>query len=228
MWQLLARLARQLPAEAAHQLAVETLRWQLGPRLAIESGPIDLAVTLGGVTFPNPVGLAAGFDKNAEVYNIIKNADKYGINVDQVSVNFKKNVKRSRDVSARLSKGIEFLMKKNNVVHINGVGRLITNDKIEVQNGNNKKIIESENIVIATGARPRSFPGMKFDGRRVISSKEAMSLESPPDKMIIIGSGAIGCEFAYYFNEFGTQVHLLEMEDRILPNEDLELSLIHI
>ena len=162
--------------------------------------------------------------KNAEVYNIIKNADKYGINVDQVSVNFKKNVKRSRDVSARLSKGIEFLMKKNNVVHINGIGRLITNNKIEVQNGNNKKIVESENIVIATGARPRSFPGMKFDGRRVISSKEAMSLESPPDKMIIIGSGAIGCEFAYYFNEFGTQVHLLEMEDRILPNEDLEIS----
>ena len=78
-------------------------------------------------------------------------------------------------------------MKKNKIMHISGVGRLITKNKIEVQNGNNKNVIEAENIVIATGARPRSFPGMEFDGSRVISSKEAMLIESPPEKMIIIG-----------------------------------------
>ena len=162
--------------------------------------------------------------KNAEVYHIIKNADRYGITVDQVKVNFKNNVKRSRDVASRLSKGIEFLMKKNKITHIKGRGKLTSSNKIEVKERNKINIIEANNIVIATGARPISFPNMLLDGRRVISSKEAMMLESPPKKMTIIGSGAIGCEFAYYFNEFGTQVHLLEMMDHILPNEDPEVS----
>lgn len=162
--------------------------------------------------------------KNAEVYHIIKNADSYGVTVGQVKVNFKKNVKRSRDVASRLSKGIEFLMKKNKITHIKGIGKLINKNKIEVQKGNKKETVEANNIVIATGARPRSFPNMELDGSRIISSKEAMILESPPKKMIIIGSGAIGCEFAYYFNEFGTQVHLIETMDHILPNEDSEIS----
>ncbi len=134
--------------------------------------------------------------KNAEVLHIIKNADRYGITVDQVKVNFKNNVKRSRDVASRLSKGIEFLMKKNKITHIKGRGKLISSNKIEVKERNKINIIEANNIVIATGARPISFPNMLLDGRRVISSKEAMMLESPPKKMTIIGSGAIGCEFA--------------------------------
>ena len=84
--------------------------------------------------------------------------------------------------------------------------------------------IEADKIILATGARPKSFPGMEYDRNRVISFKEAMILDSPPKKMIIIGSGAIGSEFAYYYNEFGTEVHLIEMMDRILPVEDSDVS----
>ena len=163
--------------------------------------------------------------KNAEIYHHIKNAGTYGIMVEKVSVDFKKNIKRSRDVSNRLSKGIEFLMKKNHISHISGTGKLTSNTTLEVKNGKKTEIIEAHKIIIATGARPRSFPGMEFDGKRVISSKEAMVLDAPPKKMIIIGSGAIGSEFAYYYNEFGTEVHLVEMMDRILPVEDLDVSI---
>jgi len=162
--------------------------------------------------------------KNAEVYNLIKHADKYGIKVEKFKVDFKSNVKRSRDVSARLSKGIEFLMKKNKVTHVKGTGSLVSPTSIAVKKGTRTETIEAKKIIIATGARPRSFPGMGFDGNRIISSKEAMTLEKPPKTLTIIGSGAIGIEFAYYFNEFGTRVHIIEMMDRILPNEDIDVS----
>ena len=162
--------------------------------------------------------------KNAEVYNTIKNADKYGIKVDKISVDFPANIKRSRDVSNRLSKGIEFLMKKNKITHIHGMGKLTSKTTIETTSNKKKEKVNAKKIIIATGARPRSFPGMKIDGKRVISSKEAMVLDAPPKKMIIIGSGATGSEFAYYYNEFETEVHLVEMMDRILPVEDLDVS----
>jgi len=162
--------------------------------------------------------------KNAEVYHYIKNADTYGINVGKVSVDFKKNIKRSRDVSNRLSKGIEFLIKKNKITHIQGTGKLTSKTSLEVNNKQKTDTIEADKIILATGARPKSFPGMEYDRNRVISFKEAMILDSPPKKMIIIGSGAIGSEFAYYYNEFGTEVHLIEMMDRILPVEDSDVS----
>jgi len=162
--------------------------------------------------------------KNAEVYHTIKNADTYGINVGKVSVDFNKNIKRSRDVSNRLSKGIEFLMKKNKITHITGIGKFTSKTTLEVKNGNKKEKVEADKIILATGARPRTFPGMELDGKRVISYKEAMILDAPPKKMIIIGSGAIGSEFAYYYNEFGTEVHMIEMLDRILPIEDADVS----
>ena len=162
--------------------------------------------------------------KNAEVYHYIKNADTYGINVGKVSVDFKKNIKRSRDVSNRLSKGIEFLMKKNNITHIQGAGKLISKTSLEVKNKQKKITLEADKIIIATGAHPLKIPGIGLDGKRVISYKEAMVLETPPKKMIIIGSGAIGTEFAYYFNEFGVEIQLIEMVDRILPVEDSDVS----
>ena len=162
--------------------------------------------------------------KNAEVYHTIKHADMYGIKVENVSVDFKKNIQRSRDISNRLSKGIEFLMKKNKITHITGIGKLTSKTSLEVKNKQKTDTIEADKIILATGARPRSFPGMEFDGNRVISFKEAMILDSPPKKMIIIGSGAIGSEFAYYYNEFGTEVHMIEMLDRILPIEDADVS----
>ena len=162
--------------------------------------------------------------KNAEVYNTIKNADKYGIKVDKLSVDFPANVKRSRDVSNRLSKGIEFLMKKNKITHIHGMGKLTSKTTIEMTSSKKKEKVNAKKIIIATGARPRTFPGMEIDGQRVISSREAMMLDAPPKKMIIIGSGAIGCEFASYFNEFGSEIHLVEMLDRVLPVEDADVS----
>jgi dihydrolipoamide dehydrogenase len=162
--------------------------------------------------------------KNAEVYSLIKHSENYGIKVQNISIDFKKNVKRSRDIAQRLSKGIEFLMKKNNIKHFNGIGRLKSKNNIEVNNNGKTYIVDTDKIIIATGARPKTFPGLDFDSENVISSKDAMLLENPPKDLIIIGSGAIGVEFAYYFNEFGTKVHILEMMDRILPNEDQEVS----
>ena len=162
--------------------------------------------------------------KNAEVYSLIKDSENYGIKVKNISVDFKKNVKRSRDISQRLSKGIEFLMKKNKIKHFNGIGRLKSKNSIEINNNDKVYIVEADKIIIATGARPKTFLGLDFDIENVISSKDAMLLENPPKDLIIIGSGAIGVEFAYYFNEFGTKVHIVEMMDRILPNEDREVS----
>ena len=162
--------------------------------------------------------------KNAEVYSLIKQSEKYGINVQNISVDFKKNVKRSRDVAQRLSKGIEFLMKKNKIKHLNGIGRLKSRNSIEIDSNDKVSTVEADKIIIATGARPKVFPNLSFDSENVISSKEAMLLENPPKDLVIIGSGAIGVEFAYYFNEFGSKVHIVEMMDRILPNEDHEIS----
>jgi len=159
--------------------------------------------------------------KNAEVLHTIKNSKKYGINVDGFSVDFPANIKRSRQVSERLSKGIGFLMKKNNIEHIVGNGKLIDSNTLLIDDS---KKVTADYIIIATGARPRSFPNMKVDGDRIIGSKQAMLLDKPPKDMIVIGSGAIGSEFAYYYNVFGTKIHLVEMMDRVLPLEDKDVS----
>ena len=142
--------------------------------------------------------------KNAEVYNYVKNSEKYGINIKDISVDFKKNIKRSRNVSDRLSKGIQYLIKKNNITYIQGKGILKSENQILVESQKKSIIVNANYIILAMGARPKSFPGLEFDYKRIISSKEAMVLDSIPKKIIIIGSGAIGCEFSYYFNEFGS------------------------
>ena len=162
--------------------------------------------------------------KNAEILHYVKNSKKFGINITEYDVDFGKTIKRSRDVSQRLSKGIEFLIKKNKITHINGRGVLKSVEEIEVTNGQKKESIKADSIIIATGARPRIFSGMEPDGKQVITSKEAMILKEPPKKMVIIGAGAIGAEFAYFYNEYGTQIHLIEMMTNILPVEDLDVS----
>ena len=162
--------------------------------------------------------------KNAEILHYVKNSKKFGINITEYDVDFGKTIKRSRDVSQRLSKGIEFLIKKNKITHINGRGVLKSVGEIEVTNGQKKESIKADSIIIATGARPRILSGIKPDGKQVITSKEAMILKEPPKKMVIIGAGAIGAEFAYFYNEYGTQVHLIEMMTNILPVEDLDVS----
>ena len=138
--------------------------------------------------------------KDSEVLHLVKNADKYGIDVNGYSVNFGTSVKRSRRVAKRLSKGIEYLLKKNKIEYIAGTASLKSAREVEVTGAKDKKktVIQSDNVIIATGARNREFPGLETDGKRVISSKEAMVLDDIPKSMIIIGAGAIGAEFASF------------------------------
>ena len=162
--------------------------------------------------------------KSAEILHYIKNSGGYGIKVPKYDIDFDQTIKRSRDISFNLSKGIEFLMKKNKIKHIVGRGMLNSESEVIVDDGKKKQKIQAKKIIIATGGRVKKFPGIEFDGINIISSKEAMVVDSPPKKLIIIGAGAIVVEFAYFFNEFGSQVHLIEMMPNILPNEDLEIS----
>ena len=163
--------------------------------------------------------------KNADVLDIIKNASKYGIEIPEFSVNWSKVIKRSRDVSKRLNKGIEFLMKKNEITYVPARGKLIDKHTVETidQSGKTKKI-NAEYIIIATGARPKWFSGMEPDGDRVITSKEAMVQETQPESLVIIGAGAIGIEFAHFYASYGTKVTIIEAMPHILPVEDEEVS----
>ena len=162
--------------------------------------------------------------KSAEILHYIKNSKQFGIQVPKYNIDFVQTVKRSRDISLNLSKGIEFLMKKNKIKHIVGRGILNSKSEIIVSNGKKEQKVQAKKIIIATGGRAKKFAEIEFDDKNIISSKEAMVVDSPPKKLIIIGAGAIGAEFAYFFNEFGSEVHLIEMMPNILPNEDLEIS----
>ncbi len=162
--------------------------------------------------------------KNAEILHTVKNARRFGIQVKEFEIDFPATIKRSRQTADRLSKGVEHLMKQNDIKIIGGSGKLVSEQEIEINNGGEKQTIHAGTIIIATGARNRTFPGMETDGESVISSKEAMVMEEPPEKMIIIGAGAIGVEFAYFYNTFGTKVHLVEILPRILPVEDEDVS----
>ena len=162
--------------------------------------------------------------KNAEILHYVKNSSQFGINISKFNIDFTQTVKRSREVSHRLSKGIEFLIKKNKIKHIDGTGVLKSKSEISVLKGDKKQKIKAKKIIIATGGRPKEFPGIKYDGKRLITSKEAMTLKTIPKKLIIIGAGAIGVEFAYFYNEYGSEVHLIEMMSNILPIEDEDLS----
>ena len=160
---------------------------------------------------------------SATLLNHIKHADSFGIVTNGVSVDYTKVIKHSRSVASRLSKGIEFLFRKNKITTIAGTARLTSSGAIKVTGvDKNEQTIEAKNILIATGARARSIPGIAFDGERVISSREAMVLSECPASLIIIGAGAIGVEFAYFFASLGTKVTLVEMMPHILPIEDAE------
>ncbi len=163
--------------------------------------------------------------KNAEVLHTIKKASEYGINIKEYSFDFSRIIKRSRDVSARIVKGVEFLMRKNKIDKYDGFGKLIDKNTIEITDASgNKTLVKAKNIIIATGARPKQIPGIEIDRKAIITSSEAMVLEKQPKNMIIIGAGAIGVEFAYFYNELGTQITLIEMMPQILPIEDEEVA----
>lgn len=162
--------------------------------------------------------------KSAELYNLMKRADEFGLKLENLAFDFKKIIQRSRQVAERLTRGVEFLLKKNNVTKISGEGYILSPNVVGVKGDKNEMEIEAKNIIIATGARPREISGIKVDGKFIITSKEAMLLEEPPKSMIIIGAGAIGVEFAYFYNSFGTKITLIEMMPSILPNEDKEIT----
>ena len=193
---------------------------QLGKKTAVVE-----ANHLGGICLNCGCIPTKALLKNAEVFDLINNAKKYGIEVGEVTVNWKKMIKRSRDVAKRLSKGIEFLMKKNKIDYIPARGKLLGNGKIETTDADGKIAeISADNIIIATGARAKWFPGMEPDGKQIITYKEAMIPEKQPKSMVIIGAGAIGVEFAHFYHTFETEVTLVEALPNILPVEDLDIS----
>ena len=192
---------------------------QLGKKVAI----IDKD-RLGGICLNWGCIPTKALLKNAEIFHYIKNADQYGINIPKYTVDFGATISRSRKVADQLSKGVAFLMKKNNITHLEGEGKLTSAVAIEMTKGKKKETIKADKIILATGGRPRSLPGMEFDGEHIISYKEAMILKKIPKKMVIIGSGAIGVEFAYFYNEYGTEIHLIEMMPHIVPVEDEAVS----
>ena len=134
-------------------------------------------------------------------------------------------VKRSRDVAEGMSKGVTFLLKKNKVDVIMGTGKVLPGKKVEVQtNEGATQVLEAPHIIIATGARSRVLPNLPQDGKKIIGYREAMTLKKQPKKMVVVGSGAIGVEFAYFYNSIGTDVTIVEYMDRIVPVEDKEVG----
>jgi len=163
--------------------------------------------------------------KSAQVFEYINHAGDFGISVGEAKGDFPKMVSRSREVANGMSNGVQFLMKKNKIDVIMGTGKLIAANKLEVTDEKGKKTTyESKNIILATGARSKELPHIKQDGKKIIGYREAMTLPKQPKKMVVMGSGAIGSEFAYFYQAIGTEVTLVEYLPNIVPNEDEEVS----
>ncbi|WP_103866555.1 dihydrolipoyl dehydrogenase [Aquimarina sp. I32.4] len=163
--------------------------------------------------------------KSAQVFEYLKHASDYGLTVEKFDKDFDAVVKRSRGVAEGMSKGVQFLMKKNKIDVIQGFGKLKANNKITVTDSDNKETdYEAKHIIVATGARSRELPNLPQDGKKVIGYREAMTLESQPKKMIVVGSGAIGVEFAHFYNAMGTEVTIVEYLPNLVPLEDVEVS----
>ena len=162
--------------------------------------------------------------KSAEVFEYLNHAESYGIEVENFSKNFEKVIKRSRDVANTMSKGVNFLMKKNKIKVYTGFGKINSDKTISIKGEKEESKISGTNIIIATGARSRDIDSLPKDGEKIIGYRKAMVLEKQPKEMIIVGSGAIGVEFAYFYNSMGTKVTLVEYEKNIAPIEDKDIS----
>ena len=164
--------------------------------------------------------------KNAEVAHTLQHrAREFGFSFDNLQLDYGQAFKRSRQVSNRLVKGVGFLMKKNKIDVFEGVGRLTgTNSMTVALNDGTEKILNASNIIIATGARPRTLPGIDFDGERIVSYIESITADTLPESVIVIGGGAIGVEFAYIWANYGVDVTILEMQPHLLPNEEPDIS----
>ncbi|UBM57536.1 dihydrolipoyl dehydrogenase [Marinilongibacter aquaticus] len=163
--------------------------------------------------------------KSAQVFNYIQHAEDYGITVSKAEANFDAVIQRSRGVANGMSKGIEFLMKKNKIDVIKGYGKIKPGKKVEVTDEEGKATTyDAKSVIIATGARARELPNVPIDGEKVIEYRKAMSLKKQPKSMLVIGSGAIGVEFAYVYASMGTKVTIVEFMPRIVPVEDEDVS----
>jgi dihydrolipoamide dehydrogenase len=193
---------------------------QLGLKTAIVE-----AAELGGICLNWGCIPTKALLKSANVFEYINHASDYGITVKGADADFSGMVKRSRGVADGMSKGVTFLMKKNKIEVITGWGKIQPGKKIEVADKDGKKTVyAADNIIIATGARSRELPSMKIDDKKIIGYRKAMTLEKQPKTMVVVGSGAIGVEFAYFYNSIGTKVTIVEYLDRIVPVEDVEVS----
>ncbi|MEO7047403.1 MAG: FAD-dependent oxidoreductase, partial [Ferruginibacter sp.] len=193
---------------------------QLGKKVAIVERE-----SLGGICLNWGCIPTKALLKSANVFEYAKHAADYGINITDPKQDFPGVIKRSRGVADKMSKGIQFLMKKNKIDVIMGSGKLIAANKLEVTAADNsKQVLEAKNIILSVGARAKQLPTMPIDGKKILGYREAMSITEQPKSMIICGSGAIGSEFAYFYNSMGTKVTIVEFMPRIVPVEDEDIS----
>ena len=162
--------------------------------------------------------------KSAEVYNYLKKSDDYGISAENINSDFEKVIQRSRNVAATMSKGVNFLMKKNKIKVFTGTASINSDKSITIENNEEVNKITGEHVIIATGARSREIPSLKQNDINIIGYRKAMTLEKQPKEIIIVGSGAIGIEFAYFYNSLGSKVTVIEYMSRITPVEDEDIS----
>lgn len=194
---------------------------QLGKKVAI----IEKA-ELGGICLNWGCIPTKALLKSAQVFNYLKDAENFGINkIDAPSFEFENIISRSRNVAGTMSKGVQFLMRKNKIEVINGEAQLLPGKKINVKAADGKQSeVTAEHIIIATGGRSRELPSMPQDGKKVIGYRGALSLEKQPKSMIVVGSGAIGVEFANFYHSLGTEVTIVEYQPNIVPVEDEDIS----
>ena len=193
---------------------------QLGLKVAIVEKE-----SLGGVCLNWGCIPTKALIKSAQVYDYVKHSASYGITTTGVNHDFGAVIKRSRGVADKMSKGVQFLMKKNKIEVIMGYGKVLSRGKVEVKDAEGKtQVVDTKYIIIATGGRTKELPNLKQDGKKVIGYRDAMVLPTQPKSMIIVGSGAIGVEFAYVYNSMGTKVTIVEFLPRIVPVEDEDIS----
>lgn len=163
--------------------------------------------------------------RSAEIYRFFQRAEEFGLSADNVKFDFTKIMQRSRGISDRMAKGIEFLFKNKKVDYLPGVARIAERGKVIVTSGEGKEqVLETQHILLATGNAPRSLPGLQADGKRILTSREVLALTQQPRSILIVGAGAIGIEFASFFNALGVPTTVIEILPRILPMEDEEIS----
>lgn len=163
--------------------------------------------------------------RNAELYEEFQDAEAYGFSVQKLSFDAGKIVERSRRVADKMNRGVASLLKKYKVAHVQGTAAFLDAHRLEVSRAKEKPaVVEAKHIIVATGARPRALPQLPADGQIAITYREALELKRFPKKLLIVGAGAIGAEFAYYFNAFGVEVHLVEVLPHLLPQEDEEIA----